>query len=168
MTDNVTPIAPTDPPCASCGAVIRVADRYDPEKHDERCRQPEIRMRRVEGELAALKDVLYQLVGQGNETVQNQVDLNKRLVEMQVVIDRHSELVTQLTRSLEHAVDNAGQVTLILKAHAERIAVLEGCLMTGAWAHRSFPDAVLDERQREVRAQMDEARARLSAPDKPQ
>lgn len=83
MTDNVTPIAPTDPPCASCGAVLRTADRYDVEKHDERCRQPEIRMRRVEGELSNLKEVLLQLVGQGNETVNNQIDLNNRLRKLE-------------------------------------------------------------------------------------
>lgn len=83
MSDNVTPIAPTDPPCASCGAVLRTADRYDPEKHDERCRQPEIRMRRVEGELERLRDILHQLIGQGNETVTNQVDLHKRLKELE-------------------------------------------------------------------------------------
>jgi hypothetical protein len=40
-------------------------------------------MRRVEGELSNLKEVLLQLVGQGNETVNNQIDLNNRLRKLE-------------------------------------------------------------------------------------
>lgn len=152
MSDNVTPIAPTDPPCSSCGAVVRVADRFDPTKHGEHCRQPPIRMARVEGQLEQLLSIVQQLVGQGNDTVTNQVDLHKRLEAVEVA---------RLGSSEKHADQR-------VDALARRMAELEGCIMTGAWAHRSFPDAVLDERQREVKAQMDEARARLNTPDKPQ
>lgn len=79
MTDNVTPIAATDPPCASCGAVVRVADRFDPTKHGEHCRQPPIRMARVEGQVEQLLAIVQQLAGQGNDVVTNQIDLNNRL-----------------------------------------------------------------------------------------
>jgi len=118
MTDNVTPIAPTDPPCASCGAVLRVGDRFDPEKHDERCRQPEIRMRRVEGELAELKNILFQLVGQGNETVTNQVDLNNRLIALNDVVKAQGDAVQKRAE--------AGSSTLALVENlVQRVARME-------------------------------------------
>ncbi len=83
MTDNVTPIAPTDPPCASCGAVVRVADRFDPTKHGENCRQPPIRVARLELQVEQMRAIIEQLVGQGNDVVTNQVDLNNRLKRLE-------------------------------------------------------------------------------------
>lgn len=107
MTDNVTPIAPIAQ-CAGCGATIRHEQRFDPTKHGDECPQPEIRMRRAEARIAQLQEILTQLVGQGNETVTNQVDLNKRLLEangqieaMRGVINQYSELVMRLSHSTE-------------------------------------------------------------------
>jgi hypothetical protein len=49
--DNVTPITPSHT-CASCKAEIDTRNVY--EGHTERCMQPEVRMRRLEAEVARL------------------------------------------------------------------------------------------------------------------
>lgn len=164
---TVTPIAPMAK-CSGCGAEIRHEQRFDHTKHGTECPQPEIRMRRAEAKVAQLQEIMEQLIGQGNDTVTNQIDLNNRLK----VLEQHPE---RLGSSEKHAdqriaaleTDRQGlalQVDDLAKLnHAlrERVAVLEGCLKSGgAWGHLEFPEAHLDERQRECFAQMQEAKAR--------
>jgi hypothetical protein len=81
-TDNVTPIAPMAL-CSSCGANVRHDDRFKLEAHNEGCMQPEIRFKRTERELAELKEIVFQLVASNNDTVTNQVDLNRRLLVLE-------------------------------------------------------------------------------------
>jgi TolA-binding protein len=78
VSDNVTPIAPISR-CSGCGAEVLHEQRFDPTKHDARCPQPEIRMRRAEAQIEQLNEIIMQLAGQGNDLVTNQIDLNNRL-----------------------------------------------------------------------------------------
>lgn len=102
MTDNVRPIAPTDPPCASCGAVVLAANRFQLEQHNEGCMQPEIRFRRAEREIAQLREIVHQLVASNNDTVTNQIDLNQRLVALEGRTRGTSEATPDTQRSGEH------------------------------------------------------------------
>lgn len=76
MTDNVTPIAP-QAECASCKVVVRHEERGDPTKHGPQCRQPEIRMRRVEGQLGELLDAFRELAEAHNEAIREIQNLKR-------------------------------------------------------------------------------------------
>lgn len=82
MSDNVTPIAPISR-CSGCGAEVRHEQRFDHTKHAQECPQPEIRLRRAEANVAQLQEIVQQLIGQGNDIVTNQVDLNNRLKRLE-------------------------------------------------------------------------------------
>lgn len=58
--DNVHPIF-QDPPCASCGARVKHATRFELSAHKPECRQPEIRMRRAEAEIVELRATVLAL-----------------------------------------------------------------------------------------------------------
>ena len=74
----VVPIAPVQV-CAGCGSRHTHEERFKVEAHAEGCPQPEIRFRRAERQIAHLLQVVEQLATSNNESVQNIVDLNKRL-----------------------------------------------------------------------------------------
>jgi hypothetical protein len=58
--DNVTPIADVHR-CASCKLEVRHERRFDPHAHGKDCRQPEIRVKRLEWEIEELKTSLLAL-----------------------------------------------------------------------------------------------------------
>jgi len=78
MSDNVTPITQTHQ-CPSCHLEVAHAQRFNPEAHGEECKQPEIRMRRAELQLGQLTEIVHQLVGANNESVESIILFNKRL-----------------------------------------------------------------------------------------
>jgi hypothetical protein len=57
---NVVPL-PNVHICASCGAPVTLAQRFELSAHTPECRQPEIRMRRAEAEIAELRATVLAL-----------------------------------------------------------------------------------------------------------
>lgn len=76
MTDNVTPITPRTT-CSGCGADVAHEDRFDPIKHGPNCRQPEIRLRRVEGQLQELLAGFRELAEAHNEGIREILKLKE-------------------------------------------------------------------------------------------
>lgn len=58
--DNVRPLMQTHQ-CASCGATVEHAQRFELSAHTPECRQPEIRMRRAEAEIVELRATVLAL-----------------------------------------------------------------------------------------------------------
>jgi hypothetical protein len=78
--DNVIPIVAYHD-CASCRARIESMRVYA--GHTDECMQPEIRMRRAEQRIAHLLEVVHQLVGSNNDSVELIGELNKRLAALE-------------------------------------------------------------------------------------
>jgi hypothetical protein len=58
--DNVRPITQSHQ-CASCGHTVMHDERFDPALHGESCRQPEIRMRRLEARVQTQAKMIEEL-----------------------------------------------------------------------------------------------------------
>lgn len=119
--NKVVPIAPISQ-CASCGATVKHDERFKLEAHDERCMQPEIRFKRLERGYLQLQEVVHQLVASNNDTVTNQIDLHKRLEQ----IEQHPERLGSSEKHAERRVELLeGKTEKAIHRLAERVLALE-------------------------------------------